>query len=203
MTHMVMYDNTGVTVELRKLVEAGVKIWDFDYPTYYPKGSEEKAAFEQKVLDHFWFRQIGQETTGRFLHAFRTKVREIMPYYIQRYESAALLAAQEDPLESYRLTEELEQTNTGTSSGTNLSERRFSDTPQGRISNLDDYMTQAEVVDGGSNGHTSGTTKSKLTRYGNIGVQPLGQELNTLRSAFIDVDLEIIGELNSLFLGVY
>lgn len=225
--------NTKVTVELRELVESGVDIWNFDYPSYY-KGDEKKA-FEQKVIDHYYFRQIGQETVGRFLHYFRAKVREIMPYYIQRYESVALFKSIDDPLRSYELTEEYTRdiTNTGSSSSsgsgsnsgtstedaTKDGERRHSDTPQGSISNLDKYMSDAtkenEAVNrtetnadnyqntASSQSTDTGKETYKLTRYGNIGVQPLGQELNVLRSSFINVDMEIIDELKDLFLKVY
>ncbi len=213
--------NSKVTVELRELVESGVDIWDFDYPSYY-KGDEKKA-FEQKVIDHYFFRQIGQETVGRFLHFFRAKVREIMPYYIERYRSVELFHGIDDPLRSYELTEEYERdtvsngatntTGTNTDDVTSNRERRHSDTPQGSISNIDKYMSDAtkEKDTVGSTGSSStdvkstgtGKEKYKLTRYGNIGVQPLGQELNVLRSSFINVDMEIIDELKDLFLKVY
>ena len=75
--------NSKLTVELGEIVEKGVDIWGFDYPSFYE--GEEKTAFEKKVIDHFYFRQIGQETVGRFLHYFRARVREIMPYYIKVY----------------------------------------------------------------------------------------------------------------------
>ena len=77
------YENTKVTLELREIIESGINIWDFDYPSYYQ--GDKKAEFEMKVIDHYYFRQIGQETVGRFLHYFRSKIREIMPLYIQRY----------------------------------------------------------------------------------------------------------------------
>lgn len=213
--------NGKVTLELRELVESGVNIWDFDYPSYYQ--GDAKKAFEQKVIDHYYFRQIGQETVGRFLHFFRSKVREIMPLYIQRYKSVELFESIDDPLRSYELTEEYERdtTNKGTSSTTgktsekvtNDRERRFSDTPQGSINNIDRYMSEAtkENESVGNDGTSSASSQSsdtgkekyKLTRYGNIGVQPLGQELNVLRSSFINVDMEIIDELKDLFLKVY
>ncbi len=225
--------NTKVTVELRELVENGVNIWDFDYPSYYE--GDAKKAFEQKVIDHYYFRQIGQETVGRFLHYFRAKVREIMPLYIQRYRSVELFESIDDPLRSYELTEEYERNteNTGTSSSSGTSsnegtssedvtterERRHSDTPMGSIENLDTYMSDAtkeneSVGNTASNNQSSESSAStetsdtgkesyKLTRYGNIGVQPLGQELNVLRSSFINVDMEIIDELKDLFLKVY
>ena len=197
---MLNWDNTGVTVELGEIVASGVDIWAFEYPTPAPvveyNGKTatvpfDKSAFEQKIIDHYRFRQIGQETVGRWLHYFRTRIREIMPYYCQLYEFEAKWRNVDDPLESYTLKEEYSReagntgkttgknsgtntgTNTGTASGSNTgktdttktevtndfhkingttidefdqsNERRFSDTPQGEITNLDNYMSEAEV----------------------------------------------------------
>lgn len=232
-----LYDTSKLTVELRDLVESGVKIWDFDYPSYYK--DEEKTAFEQKVIDHFYFRQIGQETPARWLHYFRSRIREIMPYYIDIYKSVELFKSVEDPLESYNLTETYRESSSGSGSSTDNSTsettasthtestgesenvRKHSDTPQGSISNIESYMTEGTKVndntstdsdattDGTSNVTASGSTSTEsekdyeLVRRGNIGVQPLGQEIKILREAYINVDMMIINELNDLFLGVY
>lgn len=193
----VNFDNTGMTVELGDLIKAGVNIWDFDYPSYYT--GAEKKAFEQKVIDHYRFRQIGQETPARFMHYFRTRVREIMPYYIQLYKSVELLEAQDDPLESYHLEETY--TRDAETTGKSDSTGRFSDTPQGKVENIDDYLTEATRNDATNEGSSKETYS--LTRRGNIGVQPLGYELNELRKAFINVDEQVIAELNDLFLKVY
>lgn len=214
------WNNTGVTVELRELVESGINIWDFDYPSYYR--GEEKEAFEKKVIDHYYFRQIGQETPARWLHYFRSRILEIMPYYNQLYESVDLMMSQ-DPLEIYNLKEEYTENTTGTgkvaSTGKTESEtatggtKKFSNTPQGSIENLDSYMTEATVSDAhetekassDSSGTSENTGEKKytLSRKGNIGVQPLGQEINVYRSALINVDTMIIDELKDLFLLVY
>lgn len=106
-----MYDTTKLTLELRDLVENGVNIWDFDYPSYYK--DEAKTAFEKKVIDHYYFRQIGQETTGRFLHMFRSRIREIMPYYIDLYKTAEIMGNIEDPFGNVDVTETFEETRTG------------------------------------------------------------------------------------------
>lgn len=161
---MIPYDNSKVTLELRELVESGCDIWAFDYPSYYKDA--EKKTFEKKVTDHFYFRQIGQETPGRWLHYFRSRMREIMPYYIQLYESAEVMAALDDPFGNVDIVETFEQETTGSSTGSNKTtteessagtesrsesregsenkERRFSATPQGAIENLDSYLTDAE-----------------------------------------------------------
>lgn len=220
-----LYNTTRLTVELGQIVESGVNVWDFDYPSYYK--DEAKRAFEQKVLDHYRFRQIGQETVGRFLHMFRTRVREIMPYYIQLYKSVELMENVGDPFEAYNLTEEYteQRSGTGTVNGATESsenetnardgERRFSNTPQGSIENIDTYLTEAtkesDDTTRNASGESSSTTTSEntddvhytMTRRGNIGVQPLGQEVNVYRSALIDVDMKIIEDLNCLFLGIY
>ena len=237
---MILYDNTGVTVELGDIVASGVNIWDFDYPVpadivhYNGKIAKvpfNKQAFEQKILDHYRFRQIGQETVGRWLHYFRTRIREIMPYYVQLYEFEAKWFNVDDPLESYNLVETFEESssgsgtqttsgsseNTSETSGTSDKENRFSDTPQGSIDNLDDHMTTASkdnetstgtaTVSGSDSSETSsentGSTSHTLTRKGNIGVQPLGGEVQNIRDAFINIDLMVINELKDLFLQVY
>lgn len=214
---MLNYSNTKVTVELREIVENGVNIWDFEYPSFYQ--GEEKTAFEKKVIDHYYFRQIGQETVGRFLHYFRAKVREIMPYYIDLYKSDAIFKAIPDPLQSYDLTETFEKTGTSSSSAEGSSSqadtvhnvRKFSDTPQGNIANLDTHLSEATKED--NTVDTSGTSSSSaegseseeytLRRYGNIGVQPLGDEIKKLRDAYINIDMMIIDDLKDLFLKVY
>lgn len=218
------YYNTGVTVELGELVDSGFLLWDFDFPV--PRSSIEyngktctvdfdKERLQEKIVDHYRFRQIGQETPARFKHYLKTKLREIMPYYVQLYEFDAKFRNIEDPLESYNLVETFEQAVTatgrssGTNSGTTTGTSIFSDTPQGDIANVDIYMTNAtknNVTDSGHNSQNSentGDTSHTLTRKGNIGVQPLGGEVQNIRSAFINIDQQIINELNDLFLMVY
>lgn len=258
------WNNTGVTVELGEIVDAGVDIWAFEYPTpahtvsYNGKTAPvpfNKQAFEQKIIDHYRFRQIGQETVGRWLHYFRTRIREIMPYYVQLYEFEAKWFNVDDPLESYNLREEYSEEHTGsgtvsgTSSGTATvtgeagrqntgtekktatqgNTKKFSNTPQGTITNLDNHLTEATVDNGNASeditrtegvtenssesSETSGTSAQTsedsgsvthtLTRRGNIGVQPLGTEVKNIRDAFINIDLMVINELKDLFLQVY
>lgn len=270
---MLNWYNTQVTAELGEIVDSGVDLWAFDYPVprseiqYNGKTCKvdfDKKTFEQKIIDHYRFRQIGQETVGRFLHMFRTRIREIMPYYVQVYEFDAKFRNIEDPLESYNLTETflqetqgtgkvtgtnstqntqtMENTNTETSARSGTSEKtgtggkltKFSDTPQGQVSSISSgYLTNVTqedtdtsenldtsengsvtgegsgtVTDNGSgtseqNTQDTGTTQHTLTRRGNIGVQPLGGEVLNIRSAFINIDMQIIDELKDLFLMVY
>jgi hypothetical protein len=142
-----------------------------------------------------------------------------MPYYIRRYKSVELMDSIDDPFESYNLTETYERqhsdtgTVTGSSSGSSESSatRKHSDTPMGTITNLADHISSGDIdTDNGSssqqsesNSQGSGSESYTLTRKGNIGVSTLGEEINKLRASFINVDMEIINELNDLFLQVY
>lgn len=115
------YSNAKVTLELRELLsmkdENGqpFKLFDFDYPSYY-KG-DEKTAFEQKIIDHYFFRQIGSETPGRFKHNLKTRLREIMPYYLDMYKTVEIMSGIEDPFGNVDIVETFEQETTGSASG--------------------------------------------------------------------------------------
>lgn len=238
-----------LTLELRDVLAGGVDIWAFDYPSYY--SGAEKLAFEQKVIDHYYFRQIGQETVGRFLHMFRTRIREIMPYYLEMYRSVEIMAKVEDPFGNVDIVETFEETTSGEASGQSTGtqsgstettedleatsskstdenkEHRFSNTPQGSVSNLDNYLTEAsvdvngmteEIANTGSNSSkvdtsmtngatntssSSGTTKHTLTRKGNQGVNTYAHDMIEFRKSIINVDMMIIDDLKDLFLQVY
>lgn len=227
-----MYNTTKMTLELREIVDNGensVDIWAFDYPSFYT--GDEKKAFEKKVIDHYYFRQIGQETVGRFVHMFQSRIRDIMPYYIQLYESEKYMKDIEDPFATVDYTETYEEESSGQSSGQSSStasgtdkktdsenrEHRFSNTPQNSISNLDNYMTEAFVdantitgnmetsgeSSGESSSQSSGTVKHTLTKKGAMGVTTFGHDMMEYRQSFLNIDLMVINELNDLFLGVY
>lgn len=182
-------DNTKYTVELRDLINNGVVIWDFDYPSFYT--GKDKEAFEKKVIDHFYFRQIGSETPGRFLHYFRTIVREIMPYYKQMYETVKIMEDLPSPFDNVDVTETTEQTTT--TKGTN----KFSDTPQGSIENLESYMTNASQADG------STTVRNTYRKVGNQGVNTYAHDMLEYRETLLNIDMMIIKDLEPAFLRVY
>lgn len=170
---MYPYSNSKITLELRDLLSSTdengqpFKLWDFDYPSFYQ--GEEKTAFEQKVIDHYLFRQIGAETPGRFKHNFRTRIREIMPYYIQLYKSVEIMEGIDDPFGNVDIVETFEEESSGSSTGSQSStssgtsdttetgttnhseslnksedtEQRKSNTPMGSVDNLDNYLSEA------------------------------------------------------------
>lgn len=221
MWNSTMNNTTKLTVELRDVVESGTNIWDFDYPSYYE--GDKKKEFEQKVIDHFYFRQLGQETVGRWLHYFRTRIREIMPYYIQLYKTVEIMNNIEDPFGNVDIVETFEEETNGSASGESSAtsdtsgnsenERRFHNTPQGNIGNLDNFLTDATIENGTatstsdssstSSSESTGYTKHTMTKKGNQGVNTYAHDMIEFRQSIIEVDMMIINQLQDLFLGVY
>ena len=82
------------TIEVRTLVQRKYPFAMNDYPIFDEMYREE---LNNKILQHFWYREIGQETPDRFNRMLRRKMFEIMPYYNQLYKSTLL---EFDPLAS-------------------------------------------------------------------------------------------------------
>lgn len=67
--------------------QARPKLFDFDYPIF---DQAYKAPLENKIISHYYMREIGMETVGLFKHYLRTRMREIMPYYNELYKTTLL-----------------------------------------------------------------------------------------------------------------
>lgn len=72
------------TIELGKLVKSGFQPFDDTWETFVP---EHKAELCDKILRHYWFYEIGQETPDRFKHYLNEQLALMMPYYNQLYKS--------------------------------------------------------------------------------------------------------------------
>lgn len=66
----------------------------------------------QKILKHYYLREIGAETVGIWMLWMNTRLEEIMPYYNQLYESAKI---EFDPMHDVDLTRKHERNVGGTS----------------------------------------------------------------------------------------
>lgn len=66
----------------------------------------------QKILKHYYLREIGAETVGIWMLWMNTRLEEIMPYYNQLYESAKI---EFDPMHDVDLTRKHERNVDGTS----------------------------------------------------------------------------------------
>lgn len=92
------------TIELGSLLQRGYELPLKNYPIF---SEDYRETLNNKIIEHFYFREIGCETPDRFAFYLRRKLNEIMPYYNQLYTSELL---QYNPLytEFYESNEDFE-----------------------------------------------------------------------------------------------
>jgi hypothetical protein len=163
------------TIQLRELIDNGYKIFDFEYPIFDPAY---KSVLEQKIIDWYYFREIGLETPAQFKHFLKSKMNVIMPYYNQWYEAQDVFKTY-DPYKNKNVTQtdtktsttdttgqtdstsHMSQTgeNSSTTSGTTTAKETFSDTPQAKLQGLD-YATNYTETSGDTGSDSTGTSTS-------------------------------------------
>jgi len=205
------------TTELRSVVRSGFDLELDEYPIF---DAAYRAVLNQKILDRYWFREIGQETPARFRHYLKMTLNEIMPYYNQLYASAALSF---NPLYNFDLTETTSRENSSSSqsageTGANSTDENLavqSDMPQSII-NSSNIQSGSLYAANGSRSNSQGSTTSTsvstaaastLDQYSRrvTGVQgPSASDLLLrFRETFVNIDVQILDALNSCFMGVY
>lgn len=188
---MIPNDSEHVTIELREVVKDS-DIFDRCDP--FPIWDEKhRGELEKKIIEHYYFRQIGFETIGRFIFMLNVRLREIMPRYNKIYLTTLY---KYNPIENYNMEEQ--GTDNRKANGETLG--KYAETPQGELQNVVDgkYLTNATH----GTDKTEGEEKHYFTRHGNIGVTTTQQMIEQERKIIIDLDLMIIDDLKDLFLGV-
>lgn len=246
------------TEVLCNIVESGVNIFNFSYPIY---NVSYKVNLEKAIIRHYYFREIGSETVGRFLYNLNTLMNEVMPKYNRLYKYLA--ENNVNPLSNFSEIQEAEgltsedvselntlinnlkkgisSNNTNTSTITTTKDAnthteflgKFSDTPQGQVSVLDnsyltnitddDTLTTDNSIDVQNGNLTqinreditdTGTTNDNKSKKGSISKKDKikrtgytgigpGSALEDYVRKFEEVDDLIIRELSPLFLGVF
>ena len=228
------------TIELRRLCEIygrdEIKSWFTDYnieeyltpeqiEVIRAAGIWNKEKLAEKIIDHYYMREIGLETPALFKLRSKVLMQEIMEDYLPVIYSNAIKF---DPLVNVDFTETFEREIEGTAqnSGVSNSESKSSSdglsienvTPQTNITrqNLDDGIYASNVSQSDSNndihdrsttdseGSSSSKEISKRHQKGNSGVTATAQALiKQYRETIRAVDREIIERLNVLFMGIY
>lgn len=208
------------SVELRKIIdtlgEEEVKSWFMayelsDYLTneeigvIIERGTWTKPRLAQKIIDHYYMREIGFETVALFKHQVKVAMQEIMEEKLPLIYSAAI---KYDPLVNVDFTEEYSGKNTGNSTSNSNGLTVGSDTPQGEINKANilagKYASTTSATDMDDTTATSGTeTYTKKTK-GNSGVSATAQKMvQQYRENIIMIDRDIIKDLSSLFMSIY
>lgn len=201
--------------------------WNKIFTSKAPFFDEEyRSVLCQKILKHYYLREICCETVGIWTLWMNTRLEEIMPYYNKLYESAKI---EFNPMQDVDLTRKHKRdyegnTNTrdngkrdttGNSNGTNY--RLFSDTPQGALNGVESerYLTDATKQTDNNNSKVAETTETTgetgtnsietfiETVKGKQGTENYSSLLQKYRETFLNIDMQVIDEFNDLFMGLW
>ena len=187
-----------------------------------------RAELNAKILNHYRFQEIGQETFGRWLFELKTALNEIMPYYNQLFYSADQdynpiynVDYKKTLIGSQNASSNTTSTGTDSSSNEEYTKGVNSRTPQDQlsISNVNiDSVNYADNADWGkSSGTTSGTntttgnassngsTSSVETTKGNFGTVSSQDLIIKYRETIINIEQKIINDprIRELFMLIF
>jgi len=218
------------TTMIKTLVENKFPLALNDYPIY---DECHRPILNEKILHHYYFREIGFETPALFNTYLRRKMHEIMPYYNQLYQSEKLVT---EPLVNNDIKTVanagvesggsndaktvVQSTATGERKGETDNRTQASDTPQSKLEDIysdewvsstskahsEDTQTSSTVGEAITNNH-SVTGNTTISKYVNdvIGFSGRTQSemLMEYRDTFVNIDMDIIAELDTLFMQIW
>lgn len=220
------------TMELRELIstfgEDEIKNWFKDYELSDYLSPEEIAVIEnrgvwtkdqlaKRIINHFYLREIGVDSVGRFKLFAKDLMSELMESYAPLIYSASI---EYDPLVNVDFTEEFNRTsenrsNSNSNSKTNSSGLTVSsDTPQGQITKSNilqgQYATSTgasenenQITDASTNSGEGSENYTKRVK-GNSGVSATAQRMVLqYRENIRALNTEIVYKLEPLFMGIY
>lgn len=216
------------TMELREIISTfgreEVKRWFSDYNLSDYLTPEEIAIIEEKgvwskdqlaerILDHYFTREIGTDAIGQFMMFIKDSMREIMETYAPVIYSASI---KYDPLVNVNYSEIYSGTTDSLNKSNSIANGSAltvnSDTPQGQINKADILQGKYASSTGGNESENSVNDNSESkgkqdyikTIKGNSGVSATSQAMiKQYRDVIRAVNTEIVYELEPLFMGLY
>ena len=181
--------------------------------------SKDKLA--KMIVNHYYMRELGQETIGLWKHYVKVTMEELMEEYLPLIYSASI---EYDPLinvdytETFTRTANVDNTGRSVSNSTNSGDSIGinSDTPQGRITKQSilsgNYATStagtetSSQIDNTTNTISGSDSEEEYTKTmkGNSGVSATAQKMiEQYRNNIRAINREIIEKLEPLFMGLY
>lgn len=197
------------TTQLRYIIESGFDIGLKTYPIFNENYREQ---LNNKIIEHYYFREIGLETAELFKRFLNRKMNEIMPYYNKLYNSESIKI---DPITRIDMWETLNRSDNGEFNGTMQDNTNnfniYSDTPQGTLSTAEiqanTYASSASKDENTENTTTNQTTQNQMehTKHntGNDARRTDSEMLMQYRETFLNIDMQIINELEPLFMQIW
>lgn len=201
------------TIDIRTMLKNG---WKPPLDEYKIFNEDYRKILNDKILNHFYFYEIGFETVEMFSFYLKQKMNEIMDKYNFLYEN------QEKILKGMLGNVNLEETYSNTSSGKGTSSSNsnsdseaknvLQDTPQGQVTmtDLDNLKWATSYTKSESNASandTSETSTNNTENYikniiGNNGMKYNLEIYIDFVNKFNTIDMSIIHELDELFMGL-
>lgn len=232
------------TYELRNVILftslEEVKSWltDYDLADYLTAdqldvvteaGLFNKEKLADRIINHYYMREIGVETIGLFKLKIKTKLDLLMEKYAPLIYTNSIeydILVNEDYTETFNRSTSGTDTNTNTSAGSNSTTSSgsgltvSSDTPQGQINKATilagQYATSTSAgentnttsttdsVTNNSSGSNSGTEQFTRRVKGNRGISATYQAMiKQYRENILTIYNDIINDLNDLFMGIW
>lgn len=215
--------NFGVDKEDKKkipeLAKYGrYKIFDFDYPL---SDKVTKEVFEIMILNKFLMRRIGYETVTSFKIALSVKLNEIMPMYNKMFDMLdgwnifndgevvdRIVSEEKNSLGSSNTTDSSSNNISSTVESENISDRRYSEMPENRITDIQDgnylteynYDTNTDSSTTDTSGTSSGTSSTSTTNKDN---NNLIERTTRTPSDKIRLYTEFINNRNSIYTMIF
>lgn len=172
------------------------------------------------IVNHYYMREIGQETIGLFIHTIKFTMDELMEEYLPLIYSASI---EYDPLVNVDYTETFTRTANVDNTGRSVSDSSSSsdsiginsDTPQGRITKENilagNYATatagsqNSSSINNTTNTISGSDSEEEYTKRmkGNSGVSATAQKMiEQYRNNIRAINREIIEKLETCFMGL-
>lgn len=188
-----------------------------DYPVW---DAEYRDVLNRKIINRYLNREIAYENPERFTHRLRSTMHEIMPAYVDLYQTTVMGLDMARTVDIKTITkgavDSLRDSNGATSSDATVGAKARSvnsDFPQFQLAANADYATSGSDSNSQNTSTGSSTTTDKVTgkdtsdtESTTTGYQAIPADLIlAARSVIINIDLAIIEDpkISTLFMGVW
>lgn len=200
------------TTTIRTLIDNN---FDFELNEYPIFDETYRKTLNQNILNHYYNDEIGFETASLFRFHLKARLNEIMPYYNNLYTIQKKILENAGSglnfkeIISRETSGESQSKSTNNSESSGNSKNLFQDTPQGRISqasiNNQEWATNVTMNQNSNSNDSTIEDKSStsgnedVTRTTNLDIDTFNRVIENIRN----IDLQIINNLNDLFMGIY
>lgn len=198
---------TRISPRLKEVLEYGYDLKLDDYQIY---SEDFRPILNQRIVDHFYLREIGASTIEQFIFYLNRTMREVMPVYDPVFRKLA--TPDLDLFQNSDTTSEWQQTGKNTSkdssTATNESKTFNSNAPQINMSgkNMEDYWNTGVFSSGDGSTTTDGASTSLADyvgrTHGLTGVSQ-GQALREWLDLYVNPLMSLYDDLEPCFSQLY